>query len=194
MTNDPLKFLHDALFGDQDATENFSHLSHKSGLGGKSPDAQVVENKEFPIFPTFPTLKERPSPIDEFSSAVASRARNNPLGECARVESSVEKVGKWENSYFSRNESGKNGKSGERISDEAADLIALFEERAAIREFEGGFSRPTAQGFALDDCINELTGHSADRRARDEALDRLRAAGMTQPVLFPEGEPFDAPF
>lgn len=88
-------------------------------------------------------------------------------------------------------DSGVSGVSGEVQPD--ADLIALFEERAAIREFEAGFDRPMAQSLAIDDCLNELTGWSTDEVVRADALRTLRGAGIRQPQTFPTASD-DPPF
>lgn len=39
--------------------------------------------------------------------------------------------------------------------DDLLDLVELFEERAAIRELDGGFSRAEAERLALEDVLGE---------------------------------------
>lgn len=58
-----------------------------------------------------------------------------------------------------------------------------FDERAAVREFDGGLSREDAEALAAEDAA----------RAPSPPVDQLRAAAMPEtPALDPEGLPFAA--
>lgn len=158
-------------------------------------ESQPVEIKHFPEIPGFPANFEEGSFGENFLSNEPSRA--HAINKDARAKPILsENSGKTGNPYFSIlrvREIRENREFREKFT-ESDNIVYLFEERAAIREYEGGFSRPMAQSLALDDCINELTGYSQDRMARDKALAVLRAAGIAQPVLFHEGGHTDAPF
>ncbi len=57
---------------------------------------------------------------------------------------------------------------------EIIDLIAEYEERAAIREFDGGFPRAEAERLALEEC-------APDAASRMRLKEALRGVGALVP-------------
>ena len=72
------------------------------------------------------------------------------------------------------------------------DLLAVYRERAAIREFDAGFSRPEAERLAAADTSAWLAGHCDGTRTGQKVLpDEAAPAPLTskspQNNLTPEG-------
>src|SRR5215207_7385803 len=77
------------------------------------------------------------------------------------------------------------GTSPNRDSWSPADWRAYFEERAAIREYEGGLARDQAERFAFEDTVSHwLSAHPAPATPPDQCV-HCRHTQRTNDVLLP---------
>lgn len=127
---------------------------------GKQNMGQVTDIKQFPTFPTFPTGKEdhsdRVKISDDESGPDVARAIKKSAGAHEYLHEMVGKVG---NPMISTKGGGKEGVNfGEKWekwenSTGPSDWIAEFDERSAIREYEGGYDRGQAEALAYQETF-----------------------------------------
>ena len=110
----------------------------------------------------------------------ATRVWPSPPAKAAKVAKPTSTGRRFSSfSSFSR------GASPTRDSWEAADWQALFQERAAIREYEGGFARSEAERLAFDDTVAHwLSAHPPPATSPDRCV-HCRATQRTNDVLLP---------
>src|SRR5215207_3468303 len=86
---------------------------------------------------------------------------------------------------FSNFSSFSRGTSPKRDSWSPADWQAYFDERAAIREYEGGLARDVAERFAFEDTVSHwLSAHPAPATPPDQCV-HCRHTQRTNDVLLP---------
>ncbi len=87
--------------------------------------------------------------------------------------------------HFSSFSSFSSGTSPNRDSWSPADWRAYFDERAAIREYEGGQARDQAERFAFENTVSHwLSAHPAPATPPDRCV-HCRHAQRTNDVLLP---------
>lgn len=127
---------------------DFSHFSQNSRLGGKEDQAQPTDFEDFPTFPTFPTNSESGASGGEFSTSSPPSASADLQEEQARASSSYQE--RWESGKANEFK-GPWWEKWEKWENDPG-FLDLFEERAAIREFDGGYSREEAEALAREEC------------------------------------------
>jgi len=67
------------------------------------------------------------------------------------------------------------------IGNSFQDFCDFFDERAAIREYDGGYTRVEAEALAFAECISLVCGPSAGRDDQLDAAEKLKTLGIAIP-------------